>query len=959
MRRFARYLLAAVFLLTSVLLLSPQTAHAADQPITIKSCKLNSSGTKLTVKAKVKQKTSEMGKKLYLIQLNAYSSESGTKSATPIKSVKAKKGTVTFKVKYDSTMLYQKFVVACKKGGKYKYLSAAHYITNPETLATYKGKGPTASSKKGLQVEELSDSLEIGTQHAVINWTLNSILNSSATNKIAYKYRGKTYYLDADQIRRNDELVQAYNAAGVRVTIILLLPKDAASAGTKAMQYGGYSYTKFSSVKTSSKAGCRTFEAVMTYLASHYGTKENLVCGWILGNEVNSNVVWNYGGGKSLTSYVQNYARSFRICYNAVKSVNKNAKVYISLDNNWNQDVDGNRNSYFSSKAVLDKFYGRLKEQGNIVFQIAYHAYPQGMSDPVFWDDTLATNSTSSKIVNFKNLDVLTKYVKKNFGKKYTIMLSEQSFNTSRGELVQAAAYAYAYYLSESNSMIEAFIYGREFDHAEELKSGYYWGLCDTHHVKRLIWSVYQYIDSKDSFKFTDPLVKYTNLKKWTKISGMKRSKFTKMASKRQTGNITSVEPQSTTSVLVTWDKMNQGDGYEVFRNGVSIATISGNSNVTFLDKGLTTGATYQYQVRMYKEAPDSANANSRVRLNGSISPAVTVTVSTGTVKLNKDKCKVSGNEITVGWTKLSDASGYEISRSTEENGYYTPLATVAGSKSTYKDSATLSGTTYYYKVRAFVTVNGINYYGNYSESIGQQALIQLTASVVNGKVVLNWTQWQNATSYRAYCTPQSVGKYKWLKKTINGFEYSISKYVDLSDTKVDFAVGETYLFRVRAYYGKDANGDEIFSPYSNVVELKITQEIDGTGASQAEIDGGETAEPEGTESQEPESTETAEPEGTESTEPESTEAAEPEQTESQEPESTESQEPENTEAAKPEDTESTEPESTEAAEPEQTESTEPENTEAAEPERESANAQQAETESMESANAQQTEPGA
>lgn len=199
------------------------------------------------------------------------------------------------------------------------------------------------------------------------------------------------------------------------MTVILLLPKDAASSGTKSMQYGGYSYTKFSSFKTTSKAGCRTFEAVMTYLAGRYGTKENLVCGWILGNEVNSACIWNYGGNKSLNTYMKNYARAFRICYNAVRSVSKNAKVYISLDNNWNRDVDGSGNRYFTSKAVVDKFYEKLKEQGKIDFQIAFHAYPQGMSDPVFWDDSWATNSTSAKIINFKNLNVLTKYAKEKF----------------------------------------------------------------------------------------------------------------------------------------------------------------------------------------------------------------------------------------------------------------------------------------------------------------------------------------------------------------------------------------------------------------------------------------------------------------------------------------------------------------------------------------------------------------
>ena len=53
-------------------------------------------------------------------------------------------------------------------------------------------------------------------------------------------------------------------------------------------------------------------EAVMAFLAARYGTKENLVCGWILGNEVNSAAIWNYGGGKSLDNYMANYAPQMR-----------------------------------------------------------------------------------------------------------------------------------------------------------------------------------------------------------------------------------------------------------------------------------------------------------------------------------------------------------------------------------------------------------------------------------------------------------------------------------------------------------------------------------------------------------------------------------------------------------------------------------------------------------------------
>ena len=906
----------------------PEQVQAAGGEVSVTSCKLNGKGKKITVKAKVKTKTKAMGNKLYLLGLNANASESGTKSGTPLASVKAKKGTVTFKVNYDSSKLYQKFVVAYKKNKKYTIVSNARYITNPEVLASYTGTGPKASSKKGLQVEELSDSLEIGTQHAVINWTLNSLLNNNAIHKTEYTYKGKTYYFDADQLQRNDEQVKAYNAAGVRVTVILLLPKDSASAGTASMQFGGSSYTKFSSFKTSNAAGCRTFEAAMTYLAARYGTQENLVCGWILGNEVNSAAIWNYGGGKNIDNYMANYARAFRICYNAVKSASKYAKVYISLDNNWNRDIDGKGKQYFSAKATVDKFYEKLKAQGTVSFQIAFHAYPQGMSDPVFWDDTQATASKNTPLINFKNIQVLTKYAKNNFGKDCTVLLSEQSFNSSRGEAVQAAAYAYAYYISEGNSQIEAFIYGREFDHPDEIKSGYQWGLCDNWHGKRQIWSVFQYIDSKESFSFTDPLLKYTNLKKWNKISGFKKTICTKMASKLKKGTMVSIRPASATGLTLEWEKMNTGDGYEIYRDGALVASIAGNSNVTYTDKNLATGSAHQYQVRMYKNAPGKT-------LYGTMSDPVWATVTAAQVELNENNNEVSGNQIKIAWKKMSDAAGFEIYRSTDINGTFTLIGTAEGDKTSYKDTDTVSGQTYYYKVRAYAMAGAVPCYGEFSAVTEQQARIQLTASVVDGKIVLNWTKWLDAERYRVYCKPQSAQSYVRMK-SLNELTYTSGTFNDVPNHPVEFAVGEVYCFRVRADFR-----DGTFSKYSNVIEIVVrTQEnpvvvpVDPAGAGDTEKPGEESTEAENTETEavEEESTEPGNA-GTETVEDEipeegitETKAPEEESTESGDTETKapeeESTEPGNAGTKAPED-EISESGDTETKVPEE-ESTEP-----------------------------------
>lgn len=521
------YLMIAIAMMCGLCLISSETIFAADKQVSVSSCKLSSNGSKVVVKAKVKQKTKQMGNKLYLFALNAHLSESGTITETPIAQVQAKKGTVTFSVKYKSTMLFRKFVVAYKSGKKYRIISDARYITNPEKLATYTGTGVKTTSKKGMQADLGNDgidaSAELRTQHVVLNWSIDEILTQNCSNKEVYKYKNKKYTFDKDKVVWLQEQVRLHIENGSKVYVILLLKQDAGGQAGKMSYGGGKTY---SSINTSSYTACQTWEAFMTYMAQQFGTELTLVSGWILGNEVDSPYDWNYAGGKDLGSYMEDYARAYRIAYNAAKSVSSNSKVYISLDYNWNYDTDGGGTAYFTSKNTLDTFYSKLKSQGKININIAYHAYPQGLISPSFWDDFEATNDPSTKLVNMNNITILTDYVKKNFGKDATIMLSEQAFNSTEGEALQAAAFAYAYYISEGNDMIESFIYPRDKDHPSDVAQGFYWGLRDSAGNKRQIWDILKCIDSKESLDKTSHLVGYTNLSSWTQIPGIDKNTF-------------------------------------------------------------------------------------------------------------------------------------------------------------------------------------------------------------------------------------------------------------------------------------------------------------------------------------------------------------------------------------------------------------------------------------------------
>ena len=68
---------------------------------------------------------------------------------------------------------------------------------------------------------------------------------------------------------------------------------------------------------------------------------------------------------------------------------------------------------------------------------------------------------------------------------------------------------------------------------------------------------------------------------------------------------------------------------------------------------------------------------------------------------------------VRISWKKVSGATGYQVYYSTSKSGEYKLLKTTSGLN--YSKTGFKKGKTYYFKVRAYRTINGKKVYGSFS----------------------------------------------------------------------------------------------------------------------------------------------------------------------------------------------------------------------------------------------------
>ena len=507
------------------------TADNATDFATIESCLINTETGKIDITMKAKDLALSDDGFYYLFEEKAYQT-SLQDSEYLIEDQKDVDLTFSVNLNYNTTSsrLFSKFVVAVKKNGSFLAITKPRYITNPEAIAKYSPSFGATSSKKGLLVDpeklKTSELDDLGVKHAAYNIPLSRILGQTSNANyptVYYTYNGRNYAFNGQIIAEYDYIFTSLTNRGITTTAIILndISSHPELIHPKARSGGHAPYYAFNAADES---GTETIAAIASFLASRYsGTGHGKVMNWVIGNEINARSEWNHIEHMSTPDYVDEYARAFRIFYNALLSVNGNARVYISLDQQWGKSLYS-KNGY-GSKEILDEFNRNLKAEGNIDWGLAQHPYNYPLTSAKAWQSNgkYVQDNENTPVITIKNLHVLTDYLQKpemltEDGEVRHLILSEMGYTSSQGQELQAASFVYAYKMIEANQYVDSMLFSRETDAPSEVAQGLDLGLCTLGGGRKSIYEAYKYVDSAESAKYTDFALRVIGISSWSEV---------------------------------------------------------------------------------------------------------------------------------------------------------------------------------------------------------------------------------------------------------------------------------------------------------------------------------------------------------------------------------------------------------------------------------------------------------
>ncbi len=341
--------------------------------------------------------------------------------------------------------------------------------TKAEAVAWYSSDAFTdvGRSKKGTQ--SFKETEVVNTSNIFINAHMEtSFPNDGETNFAEYtewEFEGKTYHFKVPDGLYAYNTVTQLNNKDLTVTVQFILSYDSKKLRLiepSARSYPGHYYY---APNMTEDAVVQEIRAYMDFMTDIFTRSQCHVDAWVCGNEVNAPKDWYFFGTDCMTNdgvitnpnlLLDKYVKYYNIVYDAVKAKNKKSRVCICVDHCWTETAGG---KVIPTKTFLNMFNDREGKTKD--WCIAYHAYPADLNKPDIWSNwnghVWNQKNENAQFVDGYNLEVLTGYVKNNFGSNHRIMLTEQGFTKEDGEDNQAACLVYTFYKARFDDMIDVF----------------------------------------------------------------------------------------------------------------------------------------------------------------------------------------------------------------------------------------------------------------------------------------------------------------------------------------------------------------------------------------------------------------------------------------------------------------------------------------------------------------------
>ena len=126
-------------------------------------------------------------------------------------------------------------------------------------------------------------------------------------------------------------------------------------------------------------------------------------------------------------------------------------------------------------------------------------------------------------------------------------------------------------------------------------------------------------------------------------------------------------------------------------------------------------------------------------------------------------------NSISIKWSAVTGASGYEVYSSKSNGGKYTLISTTNATN--YTDTGLTTGSNYYYKVKAFRVVDKVITSSAFSTTVSSKPILSAptslkAASSAYNSINISWSNVSGASGYLIYRSTSSAGPYTLISST-------------------------------------------------------------------------------------------------------------------------------------------------------------------------------------------------